>query len=447
LSAARGVAVGALVLVVAVVAWLVIRGDGGTKYKLRFATAGQLVNGNEVQIGGNSVGTVEDIALSENNQADITIRVNDDIAPLHEGTTAIIRLTSLSGVANRYISLTPGPNSNPELDEGALIDTDRTTPVVDLDQLFDALDDETRRGLQEFIRGNAQWYEGKGDEANRATKYFNPAISASRRLVGQLIADQGTLTSFLRNTSKAMGALAARRQDITDLVTNANGTMQAIGSESSSLDRALRVLPDTLRKGNTTFVNLRATLDDLTVLVNESKPATRQLAPLFRELRPLVAEARPTIRDLSRMVNTGGPSNDLTDLLRTTPALARATRSALGDARRSLRQSLPNLKFGRPYGPELIGWLKDFGFTAAAYDANGHYARVQPLFFSHTFTDTPSGGVLRPQPASQRYNGLQTRVERRCPGAATQPAVDGSSPWRDTDGSLDCDPSLVPPGP
>jgi phospholipid/cholesterol/gamma-HCH transport system substrate-binding protein len=447
LSAARGVAVGALVVVLAVVAWLVLRGETGTEYKLRFATASQLVKGNEVQVGGNRIGTVEDIELSDDNQADVTIRVKDDIAPLHEGTTATIRLTSLSGVANRYISLTPGPNSNSELEDGALISTDRTTPVVDLDQLFNALDEKTRRGLQQFITGNAEWYEGKGREANRAAKYFNPALSATRRLVGQLIADQGTLTSFLRNTSKAMAALAARRQEITDLVTNANGTMQAIGSESSSLDRALRVLPDTLRKGSTTFVNLRATLDDLDVLVEASKPATKDLAPLFRELRPLVADARPTIRDLSRMVNTGGPSNDLTDLLRTTPALARASRSALGDARRSLRASLPNLKFGRPYGPELIGWLKDFGFSAAAYDANGHYARVQPLFFSHAFTDTPSGGVLRPIPSSQKYDGLQTRVERRCPGAATQPAVDGSSPWRDTDGSLDCDPSLVPPGP
>ena len=42
-----------------------------------------------------------------------------------------------------------------------------------------------------------------------------------------------------------------------------------------ALARALELLPGTLRKANTTFVNLRATLDDLDVLVAESKPATR----------------------------------------------------------------------------------------------------------------------------------------------------------------------------
>ena len=39
--------------------------------------------------------------------------------------------------------------------------------------------------------------------------------------------------------------------------------MRAIGDESASLQRALELLPGTLRKANTTFVNLRATLDDL----------------------------------------------------------------------------------------------------------------------------------------------------------------------------------------
>jgi phospholipid/cholesterol/gamma-HCH transport system substrate-binding protein len=36
---------------------------------------------------------------------------------------------------------------------------------------------------------------------------------------------------------------------------------------------------------------------------------------------------------------------------------------------------------------------------------------------------------------------------RRCPGAASQPPPDGSAPFRDIDGTLDCDPSLVLPGP
>jgi phospholipid/cholesterol/gamma-HCH transport system substrate-binding protein len=65
---------------------------------------------------------------------------------------------------------------------------------------------------------------------------------------------------------------------------------------------------------------------------------------------------------------------------------------------------------------------------------------------SHAFTDSPQGGELRPIPHEQRYDGFAKRIERRCPGAATQPASDGSTPFTD-DGTNDCDPSQVPPGP
>jgi phospholipid/cholesterol/gamma-HCH transport system substrate-binding protein len=429
------------------VAFVVLRGESGTEYKLVFENAGQLVKGGEVQVGGKRVGTVQDLELTSDQQASVTIRVKDDVAPLHEGTSAIIRATSLSGAANRFIALSPGPNSSPELDEGAVIGTDHTEPIVDIDQLLNTLDPKTRRALQQFTAGNARWYEGKGEQANASAKYFSPATSATRRLVDQVVSDQATLTSFLENTAKAMSTIGGRRAELTDLVSNANETVAAIGDESAALDQALALLPDTLRKGNTTFVNLRATLDDLDVLVDESKPATKRLAPLFRELRPLVDDARPVVRDLSKLVRTGGATNDLTDLLRTSPSLASRSGPALEHAREALRDAVPTFRFSRPYGPELIAWLRDFGLSAANYDANGHYARVAPIFLSHKFVDTPQGGELRPQAPANKYDGLQKRVERRCPGAASQPASDGSTPWADENNTNDCDLSQVPPGP
>jgi phospholipid/cholesterol/gamma-HCH transport system substrate-binding protein len=107
----------------------------------------------------------------------------------------------------------------------------------------------------------------------------------------------------------------------------------------------------------------------------------------------------------------------------------------------------PVVEFIRPYAPDFIGWLRDFGQGAANYDANGHYARIQPIFNTFSFADNPTGGTLTPIPNALRLAGLQTGAIKRCPGAASQPPADGSAPWRDVDNSLDCDPSLVPPGP
>jgi phospholipid/cholesterol/gamma-HCH transport system substrate-binding protein len=235
-------------------------------------------------------------------------------------------------------------------------------------------------------------------------------------------------------------------------VANANATAGAIAAENTAFANALEVLPTTLRRGNTTFVNLRSTLDDLDVLVDESKPVAPRLAPFLRELRPLVAAARPTIADLRRLVRQRGRDNDAVELLRKAPRLARVTAPFSRNAIPALRRSTPVIEFIRPYIPELVGWFRDFGQTASPYDANGHYARIAPQFNAFQYNDSPAGPQLVPQDPSQRLSGENipdyfNPAPRRCPGGATQPAYDGSSPWRDTSGALDCDPAVGPPGP
>jgi phospholipid/cholesterol/gamma-HCH transport system substrate-binding protein len=447
MTAARGVALLALIAVIALVAAVLLRDGDTTTYRLRFADAGQLVKDDDVQVGGRRVGSVRGIELTGDNEAEIKIAVDRDFAPLHEGTTATIRATSLSGIANRYIALSPGANSRPSLGAGSLLGTDKTTSIVDLDELFNTIDPSTRKALQQFIAGNARWYVGRGEQANEAAKYLDPALSSSRALVNEVVRDQDTFDAFLKNSSRTVGALAARRDDLASLVSNANTTADAIGDENASLARAFGLLPDTLRKANTTFVNLRATLDDLDVLVAASKPATKRLAPFLAELRPLVRDARPTIADLRTLVRRPGAGNDLIDLLARTPRLEQVARPALRDSTQALKDSTPVLRFVRPYTADLVGWLRDFGEGAANYDANGHFARIQPIFNAYSFGDNPAGGTLTPIAPSQRLAGLQTGFVERCPGAASQPAADGSAPWRDVGGALDCDPSLVLPGP
>jgi len=135
MTVARGAAIGALVLAIIVVGFIFFSRGGGTQYKLRFQTAGQLVKDDDVQIGGRRIGSIKKIELTNNNQAEITIEVENAYAPLHEGTKGVIRASSLSGIANRYIQLTPGPNSNKKLEDGATLGTENTTSIVDLDQL------------------------------------------------------------------------------------------------------------------------------------------------------------------------------------------------------------------------------------------------------------------------------------------------------------------------
>src|SRR5262245_21730433 len=145
---ARAAALGALALVVIAVVYLLLSsGGGGNHYRLLFANGGQLVSGNQVMIGGQPVGSVESVELTDNSQAEVKIKVGRE---LHEGTQAVIRSTSLSGIANRYVSLTPGPDNEPAIpDNGVITQVDTTSPV-DIDQLFDTFSKPARQGLRDI---------------------------------------------------------------------------------------------------------------------------------------------------------------------------------------------------------------------------------------------------------------------------------------------------------
>jgi phospholipid/cholesterol/gamma-HCH transport system substrate-binding protein len=448
LTPARIAAIGGIVAAVVLVAVLMFAGSDKYTVTANFQTAGQLVNGNEVQVGGKPIGKVTSIELTDDGQAAVEMELDSEFEPLHEGSRALIRVGSLSGIAGRYVSLTPGPNDAPEIDDGGQIAADNTTTPVDLDQLFNTLDPKTRKGLQEIVQGGATQYNGKAKQANQAAKYFNPALSTSSRLTNELIRDDKRFESFIVDTATVVGAISERRDDLTNLVSNANATTRAIGDENAALARALQLLPPTLRKANTTFVNLRAALGDLDTLVAESKPATKDLAPFLRALRPLVADAEPTIRDLRFLIKKAGPGNDLIDLTRKQPKLAKRASVAFPRSIKALQKAQPVIDYIRPYTPDLAGWLTKFGQGASNYDAHGHFARIQPMFNPFSLTSLPlAGQVLTPTQNATRLEGLETTQSFRCPGGATQPPPDGSAPWRDTDGSVDCDPSTVPPGP
>lgn len=444
----RGLPFAALIAAVVVLVVVLTSSGGGTTYKLVFQNAGQLVTGDTVQIGGVPAGSVKDIELTRDNRAQVTVSVDEPYAPLHEGTTGVIRSPSLSGVASRYISLTPGPNFRPKLRSGATLGTDNTTSIVDLDQLFNTLDPRTRRALQEVIQGSATQFEGKEGLANLTAHYFSPALATTTQVEDEIASDNQAFTNFLVNTSSLVTALAARRNDLTDLVSNAGRTATAVAAQSQSLSRGLGALPGTLRQGNSTFVDLRSALGDLDKLVAASKTGTKGLAPFLRQLRPVVTEAVPTVQQLRQIVFRPGPSNDLTDQLRQLPALARLTDADFPRAVNTLRQSEPIIEFLRPYAPDLVGFLRDFGQGAAPYDANGHYVRVSPIFDAFNFNDDGQGGTLEPKQPDQR--GVSPFLKfgnlRRCPGAATAPPADGSAPFVDPGplSNADCDSSEVP---
>jgi phospholipid/cholesterol/gamma-HCH transport system substrate-binding protein len=452
MTPARIATIAGLAIVVIVLGIVIFGGGGGHKYNLVFQNASQLVPDNQVLIGGQPVGSVESIGLTKDNLADVEVSVEQE---LHEGTTATIRATSLSGVANHYVSISPGPNSNPPLADGATLGLGSTTTAVDLDQFLNTFPNPVRRGLGQFIRGNAAIWRGRSKEANQTFKYFAPALNRTSAFLGELNADQNLLTRFVVSSSKLSTTVAQRGEQLSSAISNASTAFGAIASQNAAFDRSLRLLPPTFRQGNTTFVNLRAALDDLEPLIETAKPATKNLAPFLAELAPVLSKAVPVFRNLRLSASREGFANDTGELLATLPAVEQRAGRAFPHAVQAAADFQPTLNFARAYTPDIFNGFGKVGQITGYYDGNGHYARVQ---FSNLniFNFGGSGGELKPIPPSKQFEafGSSAPVRRPCPGGGTQSAADNSNPFTEppfagsgVHPSSECNPADAPPGP
>jgi phospholipid/cholesterol/gamma-HCH transport system substrate-binding protein len=445
-AAGRVAAIGAVLAAIVIVAVLLFRGGGGFEVTAEFQNAAQLVKGNQVTIGGTSVGSVKDIKLTSDSRALVTLSIKDDFKKLPIETQAVIRQASQSGIANRYVELQLPPNNKrggKDIADGGKIPITKTTTAVELDQLFATLDPPTRNAISAFFRNSAKQFKGKEEQQRAVYHYLNPALSTSSHLFNELNRDSPLLANFLQDTETVVTALAEKRDDLTSLVTNANRTFRALGNQRAALGESIARLPDFMRTANTTFVNLRAALDDVDPLVNASKPVARQLQPFLAQLRPLARDAKPTIRDLSNILLRKGADNDLLNLQNTFPALAS---TALDKKNRKVNfgtgtQSVGNVQGafpaiidasdaarpiiaqGRPYTPELIGWFDDFS-TSGPFDAAGGFSRAQIVF---NLFNISSGLPLNLGQQADFSQFGRTGQLKRCPGSAEEPAADGSN--------------------
>jgi phospholipid/cholesterol/gamma-HCH transport system substrate-binding protein len=440
--APRRLALAALLLAAVALAWVLLRSHPH-EYRVVFPSAGQLVKGDVVRIGGSPAGTVKSVGLSGDDQAQIDIAIKESYGRLHEGTTATIRAEGLTGVASRYVDVSPASPIRPVLDDHALIRGDKTTSIVEIDQLFDTLEPKTRAGLAGLIKGAADWYDGKESAANASTQQIPKALAELDQVASEITSDNKTFEQFLTATSDALGTVADHRAQLTSLVSNTRETSAALASDTASLSDALQQVPAALDSGSDAFVSLRPALGDLRKLTDSTAANTKQLEPFLKQLTPVLQTADPTFAKLRKMFAQPGQANDLLDALRELPALARASDKAFPSGEKALKQSAPIFSFARPYVPDLVGFVRGIDAASATYDANGHYVRTLPVFNAYTFTDDGQGGHLTPRPVGERGSNpaLSNGNLHRCPGASTPAPLDLSAPFVD-DGALaapDCD--------
>jgi phospholipid/cholesterol/gamma-HCH transport system substrate-binding protein len=449
---------------IAIIAVAIVVLSGGSTYKVYaiFQNASQIVAGDQVTVAGTPIGSVGSIKLTPQGQAQLELDINNaSYEPLRVGTVATIRNPSLTSIANRYVDLRLPSGSPPKIASGGQITAQYTNSAVDLDELLNTLDPKTRQGIQQVIQGSALQYcgavtaaacNGYGQKAQAAWKYLNPAVASASQLFSELNRDTPRFTNFIVQTGNLFSTIATRQSDLSALVQNLSITTTALANQHIALGQSIQELPGFMRLANTTFVNLRSALNDLTPLVNDSKPVAPKLEKLLVQLRPLAENAVPTVTDLSSIIHRPGPNNDLIDLVKLGVPLENATvrntfangstrQGAFPASTQALKSSTPELAIARPYAADLTGWFEGYSHPAGV-DANGGYARVAPVVGAYSIG---AGGGLTFLPAILRLLNAQQNLTfglgDRCPGSMERGAV------YYPESGYPCNPSEVPTGP
>ena len=235
----------------------------GFRLNAVFATAVNIHAKSPVRIAGVDVGTVSSIRR-EGNVGLVTMEISSGGLPIHADATAKIRpRIFLEG--NWFVELQPGSPSAKTLSSGATLPITQTADPVQLDQVLDALNTDTRANLQDFLVGYGDALTRKPTPAENAeqdpeVRELNAAQALNKAyqrgpssLRGSAIVNQalsGTdpqdLSKLVASIGKVTGALNVHEQQLGELIGNFNTFFGAFAAQSASLTATVAELPGSL---------------------------------------------------------------------------------------------------------------------------------------------------------------------------------------------------------
>lgn len=412
----------ALLVVGALVAVLVAGRASDYRVLLRTPDAGQLVRGNDVTIAGRPVGRVSDVRLAQDRQAEVELRIADDVAPLPRGTRATITAGGLAGRSNRTVALEPGPRAGGRtIPDGGALDPSDVRGLVDLDHVLSALDAPTRRRLARAVRRTDANLRGTGPGWNRTLEEAGPALGAVAGLAGDVAGREDEVRRLLRSADVLTGTLDRHEGDLRTGIASTARVLRTVAARRGDVDDLLARAPALVGDATRTIRASRRTIARLAPTIDAAAPLVGPLLRLADRLVDGRGALRTGLAQTAALLDAAGPV--VARLPDVTPAITRGLR----DARTTLRAVVAPMALIAPYVPDVLAGFSG-GFVGNAggyYDANGHYGRLGVVVGGQLVEGLPTN--LLPSLLGQQ--GLRTGLTARCPGAGAPPAADRSNPF------------------
>ena len=265
----------------------------GYSLKAVFATAVDIHPKSPVRIAGVTVGAVSSIRR-EGDTGLVSMEIESGGLPIHADATLKIR-PRLFLEGNYFIELQPGSPTAKTLSSGATIPITQTADPVQLDQVLDALNTDTRANLQNFLQGYGDALTRKPTAVENAeqdpdvsglnaaqalNKSYHRGPSALR---GSAIVTQATtgsevhdISKLIASVGKVTAALNVHEQALGELIVNFNTFFHSFAAQAPSLNATVAVLPGALTNVKRGFSALAAALPPFRRFALDIVPGVKQ---------------------------------------------------------------------------------------------------------------------------------------------------------------------------
>lgn len=282
----------------------------GYRFTTKFPEATTLAVESDVRIAGVNVGKVKTLEVDPtDNRTIATIQLDEAYAPLPEDSRAILRAKTLLG--ETYVELTPGTNGAKEIPEGGRLERTQVRDQVAIDEIFEALDSETRQNFRDWQRFQGEAIEGRGVDLNDVFGNLGPFADDGAAVLETLRRQDRALKQLVRNTGVVFGALTENESALSGVITNSNQTFRALASQDEALRETFQVFPTFLDESRRTLARLQTFSNDTHPLIRDLRPVARQLSPTLIAARRLSPDLRELFGDLDALIDvsdTGLPA-------------------------------------------------------------------------------------------------------------------------------------------
>ncbi len=362
----------------------VIQGEG-YHMKATFDDTEALPTKQPVLVRGVPVGKVKDVAYNPDGAtATVTFSIDDeDLEGVYADASVTIGERTLLG--DPYLNLDPGTPGGDELDSGAQVDS---RPSVDFDEALDFLDTEGRRHLTSILGtlGEATASPRSGADFGGTIEELSRTVGELRGLTDALHGQEGQLAELVSDTGVVIDELGSREDALRRIVGSGRATLEALSTNTESLERGGAALPGVLSAGTEALDAAQPLIAEARPLVQEVREAAPDLAPALADVGPLAGDTIETVKNVS-----GLPT--LRKLLRVV-LLAAPAIPGLEDGVRNL---VSLLRYAAPRANGIVSFFSNMASVTSSGDSDGAWARFGIIFEPGQLLDFKTPSVCHPE--------------------------------------------------